>query len=583
VTQPRRPRRQTPSRAPDLPGREWRQFRLLTRDSWRRLLDSLVFARDTDPMQFVLFAVALATTLPLMRAVQKVIHYGFLANAPVDAVLPQVLADRLFLLTYGMLTSALLAALMWDALFPDRTDQEIVGVLPVRPRTLAAARLTAAVGTALAFAAAINVPSGLIFALAQSSLPQLGSLPRLLAGHLVSTMLASTFVFLGLMSLRGILAVCAGERAASRLALLLQLVTVVSFVEVFMFLPGILPALVRELRNGVGGYTFLPPVWFGALYSWMAEGQGLRLPLARVALWATALVVAVVTAVSLVPAAWMGRRVLETSARERAGGLLVIARTVAAITIRSAPIRGMFLFAVASLTRSRRHALVLATYLGLAIAISIVGLISSSYFDRLIVDRPVRYVLALPMVFTFFAVFGLRVACALPTDVDANWPFRLAQPTARQAVSVCRRLILTLGVAPITIVWLAITLMLWPAADALRASAFLLVSGVALAEAVLANWTKVPFAAAHEPAASTMRSRWPLNLFALHMFGFMLASAQMQALRAPNGTRWYLGIGVGLVLVLRLKRELSLDNQTPTLDASDPHSVEVLNLSEASS
>ena len=86
---------------------------------------------------------------------------------------------------------------------------------------------------------------------------------------------------------------------------------------------------------------------------------------------------------------------------------MVIARAVAAVSIRSAPVRGMFLFGVASLARSRRHALVLATYLGLAIAISLVGLISSSYFNQLIIDRPVAYVLALPMVFMFFAVFGL--------------------------------------------------------------------------------------------------------------------------------------------------------------------------------
>src|SRR5687768_4777699 len=157
-------------------------------------------------MLFVVWGLALATTLPLLTAVRKVVFYGLLVNAPAEFFLRLVLADRLFFLTYGMLASALLAALTWDALFPDRADQEIVGVLPVRPRTLAAARLAAAAGLAVAFAAAINLPAALIYSLAGVSHPLLGSLPRLLASHVVATMCACTFVFLGLMCARGLIA-----------------------------------------------------------------------------------------------------------------------------------------------------------------------------------------------------------------------------------------------------------------------------------------------------------------------------------------------------------------------------------------
>jgi hypothetical protein len=570
-----------PARNRELPGREWRQFKRLTRDACRRLLDNLVVAKDADPLQFALWSVALATTLPLLFAVRKIVQYGFLVNAPAEVALRQVLADRLFFLTYGMLAAALLAALAWDALFPDRADQEIVGVLPVRPRTLAASRLAAAAGIAAGFAAAINLPSGLIYALAQTSLVSLGWLPRLLLAHLGSTMLACMFVFLGLLCLRGIVAVCAGERIAARLALALQLVTVVAFVEVFMFLPGILPRLVRELQGGTAGYTWLPPVWFGGLYSWVAEGNTAMALLAGVSVLSAASVAALATLVSLVPAAWMGRRVIESSPRERAGSLMLVARAVAALTIRSAPVRGLFLFSVASLVRSRRHALVLATYVGFAIAIGVVGLISSTYLDRLVLDRPTRYVLALPMVFVFFAVFGLRVAFAIPTDVEANWPLRITPPTVRQAVSVTRRLLWALGVAPIALAWLAITLALWPAQEAWRATALMALSGIALAEMALSNWTKVPFAAAHEPAAMTLRKKWPLYVFALHVFGFMLAEVQLAALQS-SGRMWSYVLAAAIATgILRLKRERALRNQTPTFDAVDEDGFQTLDLSEA--
>jgi hypothetical protein len=165
--------------------------------------------------------------------------------------------------------------------------------------------------------------------------------------------------------------------------------------------------------------------------------------------------------------------------------------------------------------------------------------------------------------------------------VDANWPLRLSPPTVRQAVSVTRRLLLVLGVAPIALAWLALTLALWPAYDALRAWALMLVSCVALAEAALGNWTKIPFAAAHEPASTTLRKKWPLYISALYAFGFLLANVQREALLSPTGTWWYLGSGMAVFLVLRLNRERNLRGQTPTFDAVDEDRLETLNLSEA--
>ena len=78
-------------------------------------------------------------------------------------------ANRLFFVTYGMIVSSLLAAFIWEALLPDRNDQEIVGVLPVRARTFAAARLAAAVSVAGVLALAISVPPGIAFAFASAS------------------------------------------------------------------------------------------------------------------------------------------------------------------------------------------------------------------------------------------------------------------------------------------------------------------------------------------------------------------------------------------------------------------------------
>jgi len=150
---------------------EWRQFRLLSRDSVRRLLDSVLVARDADPMLFALWFTALAMTPPMLIAAPKIIQYTFLKRAPDALVLQLATAERSFFVLYGMLATALLAALTWDALFPDRQDQEIVGALPVRPRTLAGARLAAALTVGTAFAAAISLPAAFLYSAASSTHP----------------------------------------------------------------------------------------------------------------------------------------------------------------------------------------------------------------------------------------------------------------------------------------------------------------------------------------------------------------------------------------------------------------------------
>jgi hypothetical protein len=576
--------RTPPSRTPALPGREWRQLRLLTRDATKRLLNSAVVAREADPVQIALWVVALATTLPLLGAIGRLTQYPLLVYMPDIDAARTIQMHRLFYVMYAMLTSALLAAFTWDAMFPDRTDQEILGVLPLRPRTLAASRLAAAGGVALLFTIGTNLPAAFVYSLAASSYPKMhGSLPMLFVAHLLTTAMASSFVYFGLMALRGLLAVSAGERIAARLAIVLQLLTVILFVELFMFMPGILPRLVLRMEAGDPLFALLPPVWFGALYGWLAERIPTTARLAATGALAAATAIVAATALSLIPAAWMGRRAMETRAQERAGGLMILARGIAALTIREPIVRGLFLFGVASFARSRRHALVLSTYLGLASATGIVKLVSSTYLGRIDFEFPSSEMLTLPLILVFFTVVGLRVGFAMPTDVDANWPFRIMQPPVRAVVSATRRLLFVLGVAPVTVVWSIVAFTLWPVADALRAVGLMLVSGVALVEILVARWTKIPFAAGHEPSTSGMQRKWLPYVYATYLFGFVLAYMQARLVGSTPRTLAYASVAVVITIALRWRRHYTLRNQTATIDPVDDSAMESLNLSEATS
>jgi hypothetical protein len=561
---------------------EWHQFRLLSRDSVRRLLDSILVSRDADPMLFALWFTALAMTPPLIVAAPKIIQYTFLKRAPDALVLQLATAERSFFVLYGMLATALLAALTWDALFPDRQDQEIVGALPVRPRTLAGARLAAALTVGTAFAAAISLPAAFLYSAASSTHPLIGSFPRVFAAHVTATMMACACTFLGLMSLRAVVVICAGERAADRLALILQFVTVVMLVETFLFLPSVLPNIIKAMQQGQASYGWAPPVWFTALFLWMAEGSSVLGAHVTKALAVTATVTVLVVIVSLAPAAWVGRRVLEVRALDRASGLATLARSIAVTFVRRPVVRSMFVFGVASLARSRRHTIQLATYLGMAIALAVLKLIPPVLKLRgnLVLDEPRTYTLAVPLVLIFFAVFGLRAAFQIPTELDGNWVFRLAQPTVRDAVRASRWLILILGVLPISLVWLLVTVTMWPAQAAIGSTLFDLTIGLLLTELALSNWTKIPFASAHEPATETLKSKAAFYVTALLMYQFIVPEIQIRALRSWRTTLMQVGILAIIVVALRVWRSHTLRRRTPTFDVATSETT-TLNLSEA--
>ena len=560
--------------------REGRQFMLLLRDSVRQILASATLAKDADPMQVAIWGTALALTAPFLVAVRKIIDYPFLLRAPVEYVERVILADRLFFVLYGMLATALVVALLWDSLSPTRHDHEIVGVLPVHPRTLAGARFTAAVGIGLAFALAVTAPSALLYSAASAVHPLVGVFPRVLIGHLLAVVSAMIFVFLSMLAIRASIIVAVGDAIAARLAVALQIATFVLLVQVFFFLPGILPELMKGVITGGTTYAHLPPMWFAGLFIWLADGRTVGPGLV---LWsATAVILSAVVAVlvSILPAELIRRRDLERRADVSTGPVMPLVRAVIARTVRAADVRALYLFAIASLVRSRRHAVHLGTYAGLAVAAALVGLVTTSIRGGLSLATPQVALLALPLVFMFFAILGLRSACAIPVDIDANWPIRLRQPTVRAALHAMRLVLFTLAVLPPVALAALGGAWLWGARTGGLIAIWDLTAGLLLVELALASWNKVPFATTHEPDVEGLRSKWPWLAVALYFYGFFLALVEVWSLRSPGSPAVIEGIGLGCLVIVLLRTRRRLRHRAVTFDAS-PDTFETLNLSPA--
>jgi hypothetical protein len=564
---------------------EWRQFRILARDSVRKLLNSAMLARDADPVQFALWTTTLVATPPALYAFGQLFKYSTLRSAPPDLIERIVSADRMFFIVYSLIAAALLAAMTWDALYPDRDEQEVIGALPVRPRTATAARLCAALGVATGFALAINLPSAVFFAFVSVSHPVAGFLPVVFVAHLVSTTSGCVTVFAVLLAVRGIVSLALGSAVTDRFATGLQLVTVVAIVEVFFYLPSILPVLVRLMMTGDTVAMWTPSTWFGALYGGLAGPRhAVFLGEASLGLVVLASTLTAIVPLYLLPSRLMARRALESPPDSgRRVWYAAAVRQALAILSGSAPGLSVAVFSLVSLVRSRRHMLVAVTYVGVGVALALVQVIASGLRGGIRIETPGRALLAAPLVMMFFTVIGLRAAFRIPRDLDANWPFRLYGPTAVEAAAGTHAALFLAGVAPILVLVLVGTQTAqWTVVATLQTTVFNLLAGLLLLECALYGWSLVPFACARPDGHEAMQTRWLAASGPFILFVFGGATLQLAALRSARVAAWLAVITLVLTFTVGSARRSRARREAIPFDGPAGH-LELLNLSEASS
>ena len=473
---------------------------------------------------------------------------------------------------------------VWDALFPDQTDQQVLGVLPVSSRQVAAARLTAALITALVLLLGIVIPPALAYGLAGGAHPSVGPRLGIVVGQMAASLAAGLFAFSLLLAVRGALVCLIGGVAAARVAVALQLLSVVLLVETFLFLPGLMPAAMRAIAEG-GSVLSAPPVWFLGVYAVFAGPRAeLLTPLAPTAIGALTLSLAAAVTVYLVPARWNAHRVMEAVEPRRRHQPLRLVVDVVGRMLPASPARAIFAFAVASLVRNRRGLMTVATYLGLGVALAGTRLLSAQVRGRpLPFDQPFDYLLAIPLVLTFFLVLGVRAAFSVPTELGANWIFRLAGPREATAHAVAAKLASGLiAVAPVTNPRRGARRMaVGRRTRRSRSRRCTPASGALLVTLVMAGFAAVPFTRAHAMSASSLKVAAPLGVVAVHVYAFRLDDLQRWALASPNGPAWYVGVMIATTLVASWAGRWWYGRPATTFEAPSDQAVR-LSLSEAS-
>ena len=481
---------------------EWTQIKLLTVHFFRRFFDNDLLTPGADPHAVVIRALATLATPGMMIAMYLMPRYVNLYTAP---PLVQELArrsDQMLFITLSTTIMGFVAALQWEALFPDRADYIILTPLPIRQRTAFAAKVASLLAFLGMFTLAINLMPAVFFPLiaphAKGS--TVWVIIQFALANSAALASASAFIFLASMAIQGLLMNSLPERwfrITSGYARWLLMGTMVTFLLLY-------PRATQLLKPGqqLTVLRWYPPAWFVALSDhWLGQRNTLVDQLAARAI--EALEITFLAAAILYVIAYRRHVVqsLESLQAEGQGGRIV--EWIFARLLARHPIElGVSLFTFHTLFRSRAHKLIFEAYMGVAAALVVWELVSlfarRSYSVAL---QPIPELLCIPLVLSFILLSAMRLIYGRPAEVRANLLFRVAENAESwRGLKAAGRVMIFIGIVPVTLPLIPLHAWLWGWQIAWLHFAYCVLLALILRGTLLLNFRKIPFTCTLAPA-----------------------------------------------------------------------------------
>jgi hypothetical protein len=413
-----------------------------------------------------------------------------------------------FLIATTMLIVGVFAVLSWDSTFPDRRDVLVIAPLPVRMSTLFLAKI-AAMATALSLSiAALHSFAGLVwpFVFAAPNGGMLG-LIRAFAAYWITVLSAGAFIFCALLLLQGLTALLP-RQLFLRMSGILQLGAFCLILCVYFLQPSLVTPAALTAPQNQQALAWLPSYWFlGFFQAINGTMHPALIPLARRAAAGLAIAGLGTAVVFLLSYFRTLQRIIEEpdiAPGARGGRWLP--------HFGDRPVTALVQFNIRGLFRSRQHRLILSFFMGLAFTIVILYLKTPTVqeaFAAAGAGSPWHEanvpVLVSSIVMMCFAVIGMRVVFAMPTDLRANWIFRMAFGRGiPDCLKATRRTLFALAVLPVWLIWVVVLLHLWLRTSAVGHLIVLGLVGTILVEACLYNFHKIPFTCSYLPGKSNI-------------------------------------------------------------------------------
>ncbi len=529
-------------------------FRLLLRTFTRRFLEHELLAPGGDITEGITNVVAILSFIGLFLSymlIQK--HSLALGTIPLAERAAAAWSDQQLLVSLTILIAGVFVVLCWDTLFPDATDCLVLASLPVRRRTIFAAKVTAVLRVFGFLVLAANAFPLIVFPVLMSW----GSdFWRWFIAQAVATAAASLFVFAAAAAIQGVLINLLPYRWFRRLSAVLQVTVLFGLILMLIATPPVYHPNALQRPDYQAAMRVYPGFWFLGLYQAML---GTPVPeawwLARVALAALAAAIGIAALAYGLGYARFMRKIAEGSglvtARRRRAWLWPLAGRVLLRDLRQ---RAVFTFIWRTMTRSRTHRLILAGYGAVAFGyVLLPALWVLHWRGGGALLEPNTHVAGAPLVFSFFALLAMRIVFSIPVDLKANWVFRMTEheSPAAEFAAVRKMLVLAGVVAPLAAP-LALAAAIWSPDLAGRHIVLTVLMALIMLEVVSLGQEKIPFTCSYLPAKKMLRVT-----FIVYALGFAVAAywiTRLELWAALSAFRFYCAAALlGTVLYVLMR------------------------------
>jgi hypothetical protein len=522
---------------------ERKQTAILARTFFSRMFESDLMPPGMPQVQIIVsvFAFIAAPSLILPLWLLK----KYVVPPPRELMLAMMATDRTMALLLSMTATAFITLAIWENIFPDRRDSRTLGVLPVRSRSFVIARLYAIVVVfAIVFLGTTAISSigfGIVGSMAGLSE---GVFTRTLA-HFLAVAGGEAFVFFGIVAVQCALLNVTGPSTAHKVAVVLQVLLIVAVLQ----MPLLLPTLSNFVLDADGAppwanlmsASVLPPLWFLSLYQALI-GQAYAGTEHLVTLAAIVGGLMPLFALGLYAGSYrrLTRLAIEgqpVPAEDRAplASRLVGAASRAVASVPAAA--GVCAFTIRTLVRSRQHRMLIAVWIGVALALSISAALPVIVrFGLVAFDRPRSALLAGPLIFAALTQTGMRSLFAIPVEIKANWTFRLREPLQlAPALSGAAAAMILCGVVPPVLLAFVTGAALWGVGIGVKHAIFCGVLATGFSQFLMRGVDRVPFTCTYTPGTAHIGKLWPLYLSMFSFATYGMASLEEEILRSNQG------------------------------------------------
>ncbi len=504
------------------------QLGALVRHFFGRFFDNEFVAQNTEIQVTVTKLLALLASPGIILPCLRYTTYLGLDGFPAEMRDRMLWSDRCLYLSFSMLVMGAVTVIEWDALFPDRRDYATLMPLPISSRTIFLSKVGALALFLIAFTASVNAVSVVTFPAVSYRGPWAG-LFRTIAAHGISILASSAFVFLFLVALEGVLLNVLSVRWFRKLSAYVQGAMVFVLLWLFFLFPNISASVPQLKADHSWVLNAFPPAWFlglnevilgsrDAVFSALAHRAEIALGLVTL-LAGLSYTVAYRRHVRRTLESTEGGDSTRTAMHERIG---LIADRLAPEPVERATVA----FIGKTMARSAKHRIFLAAYAGVGFALAAQVLSAAKNHDDW---------MSLPLVLGFFLLSGMRFIFTIPSELPANWQFRVSNTDQqRAALNGTRTAMRWFCVAPLFLVLSPFYFVWWPPGAAVAHLVFSITISVLLIEVLTMELRKIPFTCSYPPGKANVTILWVAYWVAFLLYAFSMANLESWMVKRPR-------------------------------------------------